>query len=123
MSDSKILIVDDDDDMRGLVRLWLKKNHSVYEASNGEEALEAIRNIRPELCLLDLNLPDISGADILKTVRSNEELSGMKVLILSGTEENELPESLLEYRPEGIVSKSGGKRQLLDAVERILQEL
>jgi DNA-binding NtrC family response regulator len=78
----KILVVDDDLDMLDMLRDRL--NHFGYPvdtASTGGEALKKIAQIRPALLLLDLQLPDMSGMDILRTVKEDE---GICVIMITG---------------------------------------
>jgi two-component system chemotaxis response regulator CheY len=71
----KILIVDDSRTMRMIVRRTLRQagydHHTVYEASNGSEALSAIRDASPDVVLCDWNMPEMSGIDVLTTLRQN----------------------------------------------------
>lgn len=71
----KILIVDDSRAMRLIIRRTLRQagydSHVVVEASNGREALGAIQEDRPDLILCDWNMPEMSGLDVLVTLRTN----------------------------------------------------
>lgn len=70
-----ILIVDDSKAMRMIVRRTLRQagfgDHVVNEASNGKEALEAIRVGRPDLVLSDWNMPEMTGIELLDTLRTS----------------------------------------------------
>jgi putative two-component system response regulator len=62
----KLLVVEDEPNMRGFLKdFFEKQNYEVYAASNGEDALELIRNSRPHLVFLDIGLPGMSGIDVL----------------------------------------------------------
>jgi two-component system, chemotaxis family, chemotaxis protein CheY len=70
-----ILIVDDSKAMRMIVRRTLQQagfdqGHQVAEAANGAEALRAIRSSRPDLVLSDWNMPEMSGIELLTTLRA-----------------------------------------------------
>ncbi len=56
----KILVVDDDYAMRDLLKLMLK-DHEVYEAENGREAIELFKNVRPDIVLMDIMMPEMDG--------------------------------------------------------------
>jgi two-component system, chemotaxis family, chemotaxis protein CheY len=69
----KILIVDDSKGMRGVVRRTLRAAgigaHTCDEASNGLEALRAIHEFKPDVVLTDWNMPEMSGLELIKTLR------------------------------------------------------
>jgi two-component system chemotaxis response regulator CheY len=69
----KILIVDDSRTMRMIIRRTLRQagydHHTVFEASNGVEALSTIRESSPDVVLCDWNMPEMSGIDVLTTLR------------------------------------------------------
>lgn len=81
----RILIVDDEKNYRELISLFLKsEGHEVFEAANGKDGLELFGSIGPDLVILDVMLPDISGFDICKRIR---ETSEVPVLFLSALED------------------------------------
>ena len=68
----RILIVDDEKNYRELISLFLKsEEYEVFEASNGKDALELFGSIGPDLVILDVMLPDISGFDVCKRDRKS----------------------------------------------------
>ena len=81
----RILVVDDEKNYRELISLFLKsEEYEVFEAANGREALELFNSIGPDLVILDVMLPDISGFDICKRIR---ETSEVPVLFLSALDD------------------------------------
>jgi len=70
----KIMIVDDSRAMRMIVRRTLRnagyEQHPIVEASNGREALQLIRETSPDLVLADWNMPEMSGIELITTLRS-----------------------------------------------------
>jgi two-component system KDP operon response regulator KdpE len=76
MSTATILIVDDEPQIRRVMRTTLSSNgYSVIEARSGEEALEVMRTDRPELVLLDVNMPGMSGLDACREIRDKSEVA------------------------------------------------
>ncbi len=67
-----ILIVDDETTFRKSVNRFLKKYYHTFEASDGQKALELARTVNPELVLLDIGLPDMSGLDVLAKLKETE---------------------------------------------------
>lgn len=79
-----ILVCDDEEVMRALVRAALEHDgYSIVEGLDGEDALDLIRRLRPDLVILDMMMPGRSGLDVLKELRADSELSGTRVLMLT----------------------------------------
>lgn len=77
----KILIVDDEPEIRRFLRASLKLyHHMIFEAQNGSEALELTFREKPDLVILDLGLPDIDGVEVTRQIR---EMSTVPIIILS----------------------------------------
>ncbi len=116
----RIFLVDD----HALVRTGLKMilagqadMEVVGEADNGEDALPAIRKLKPHVVLCDLNLPGLSGLDVTeRIVRGN---FGSRVVIVSVLEDGPLPKRLLEAGASGYVGKGGDAAELLRAVREV----
>jgi CheY-like chemotaxis protein len=81
---ARVLIVDDDPMTRSQLRGMLEHDgHRVYEASDGFEALEVLKEFRADLALVDLFLPDLKGLELLAAARN--EYSGLEFVALTGT--------------------------------------
>ncbi len=77
----RVLVVDDESQIRRLLRISLeRKDFDVFEAATGFDGLQSIQSVRPDIILLDLNLPDIEGSKVLAELRS---WSSIPVIILS----------------------------------------
>jgi two-component system alkaline phosphatase synthesis response regulator PhoP len=71
----KILVVDDEKDIRDLIRAYLEKEgYQVFEAEDGQAAIENARLVHPDLAVLDIMLPQLSGLEVLSTLRRESEL-------------------------------------------------
>jgi len=85
----RVLVVDDDPDARELLRVYLTaKGYEVTEAETGGEGLRRIREDRPHLVLLDINLPDITGLDVLREAKALDPALG--VIMVTGLQEEEV---------------------------------
>jgi len=89
VSESKglhILVADDDVDILGLVvqHLEIRFQATITEASNGEEALEKARELMPDLVILDVMMPGMSGWEVCRAIREDESTAKLKVLMLTG---------------------------------------
>jgi DNA-binding response OmpR family regulator len=80
----KVLIVDDEEKVRELVRETLEdEDYDLYEAQNGEDALNKAREVKPDLVILDLMMPDLWGYSVCEELKKNPATSGIQVLILT----------------------------------------
>ena len=80
----KLLIVDDEDGVRALVRMTLDSGvYEIFEASEGFEALDLAREHRPDLVLLDVMLPDVSGMDVCRKIKDDPDLASTTVVMLT----------------------------------------
>ncbi len=125
-SEFKILLVDDDSDLLRITeRLLKEQQYIVITAVSGQECLQAVYKNKPDLLLLDIVLPDISGVDICKTIKSDPLLSTIHILLLSGikTQSGNISEGL-ETGADGYLIKPLQKREFLarvDAASRIIR--
>ncbi len=82
----RVLVVDDDPETRNLLQEFLtQKQYDVIEAATGGEGLRRIREDRPHLVLLDINLPDISGLEVLREAKAIDPALG--VIMITGIQE------------------------------------
>ena len=79
----KVVIVDDDDDMRGFMALLLGGRYEVSTAQNGALGLDLVREVRPDLLVLDLLMPVMHGFEVCQRLRADPELKHTKILISS----------------------------------------
>lgn len=82
----KILVVDDAEMNRELLREILETDYEVEMAGNGEQALQKLRECQDETAalLLDLHMPDVNGFDVITSMRENGWMDDIPVLIISG---------------------------------------
>jgi CheY-like chemotaxis protein len=82
LSAGRILVIDDEPQIRRIMRETLvSAGYEVDDAKNGAEGLEKIREFRPDLVLLDINMPDIGGVEVCKAIRSD---SNIAIIMLTG---------------------------------------
>jgi DNA-binding NarL/FixJ family response regulator len=114
----RILIVDDHAIVRdGLARLLASDgDHQLSQAASGREALIQARSQRPELIVLDLNLPGLGGLELLRRLI---QAGAAKILILSMHAEPLYARRALEAGAQGYVSKNAAPDELLAAVRKV----
>src|SRR5579859_2032017 len=96
----KIMVVEDDPSQVELLKKILGQfNLEVHAATNGLEAVDRIRDVKPDLILLDIMMPALDGFEVVKRIRSMPDLSATSIIIISAVREMN---SLLEARKHGI---------------------
>jgi DNA-binding response OmpR family regulator len=81
-----VLVADDDQDFLNLVTLRLEQaGHRVERASNGSEALRKAREADPDLCILDVMMPGLTGFEVLRELRSEEQTEEIPVMLLTAS--------------------------------------
>ena len=80
----RILLADDDPGLRRLIGTTLgTEDFELLHATDGEEALQMARQQRPELVLLDVNMPKLDGFEVCRSLKSEPETAGIKVVMLT----------------------------------------
>ena len=118
-----ILIADDDPDLRRMVRLQLEElPFDLLEANDGANTLELILTEAPDLVILDVMMPELTGWEILRYLRGKPELADTGVLMLTGIGEtlNELSSPM--YGADDYIDKPFKARELLKKVKNILTQ-
>lgn len=120
----KILIVEDDADIRLGLEIRLKANkYQVVSVGTATEGIQAFKNEKPNLVVLDLGLPDMSGFEVIKFIHLKPETSKVPVIILTaqGTSEN-LTRSLLAENVVTFLEKPISNEELLATIQVGLNE-
>ncbi len=103
-----VLIVDDSSVMRKVVQKSLLMSRiplgSVYEATNGKEGLEKLKEDWIDLALVDINMPIMTGVEMIEHVRQDVELSSLKIIIVS-SDNSEGRQQMMKNHVNGFVGK------------------
>lgn len=93
-----ILIVDDEPDFTEAVKIVLNASgHCVFVATNGQDAIDCLRNIRPDIVILDLMMPIMSGPATLELMRKSPTTTDIPVLLISNLPEKKAREFTTRY--------------------------
>lgn len=79
----KVLIIDDNADMRGYIKNLLKENYRVVTANNGMDGLQKVKSEKPDLVISDIMMPIIDGIEVVRELKGNPETSRLPVILLS----------------------------------------
>lgn len=115
-----VLIVDDQPDLRKLVRLTLAPFYETSEARNGEEALAASRQRIPDVMLLDIMMPGrLDGYQVLDEVRNDPDLKNMRIVMLTARGQQVDIERGRAGGVDEYIVKPFSPARLLQALERL----
>ena len=115
-----ILVIDDDDSLRDTIGLRLEQEgYRVQLAADGREGYERSLTLRPDLSLVDLRLPGMSGVEICRQLRSDKVQTPIIVLSAVGDEIDKV--LLLEIGADDYVTKPFGRRELLARIRAVLR--
>ena len=113
-----VLICDDEPSLRELIRISLDGPYSFAEADDGEKSLEIARRLRPDVIILDMMMPRLSGLEVLSEIRGDRELAETPVIVL--TAQPSTKEEALRCGADIVMVKPFEPEQITAAVEEVL---
>jgi CheY-like chemotaxis protein len=118
-SQTIVLVVEDDPILRQIYRQSLeRRNYLIHEASNGEEALEKLKEISPQVIILDMMMPGMGGPTMLQKIRQNPELAKIRIVVI--TAYPQFRESALHYEVDQFLTKPLRPADIVKAIETAL---
>ncbi len=121
---ARILVVDDEPSIVKLVSATLRaRGHTVYEASDGQQALADVKVLEPDLVILDIMMPSIDGREVRKRLLADPKTAKIPVIHLSAVGDFEGQLDAMEESTEGFTdyyTKPFAPRELADRVEEVL---
>ena len=116
-----ILYVEDNPDNRTLVRrILLSEDYSLIEATNAYDAIEILKGTRPDLILMDINMPDMDGYTLTTKIKSMSGFERVPILALTANVMRGDKEKTLEAGCDGYIQKPLDIDQLVREVERFI---
>mgnify|MGYP005809613391 CR=1 FL=1 len=119
----KILLADDEMRLRKLVATQLnKEGHNIIEAGDGQEAFDCIANEKPDLVVMDISMPKMDGLAVYSKVKSDNELSGIPIIILSAQSDEESLMKIKKLKVEHHLIKPFRLTLLIDKINSIIRD-
>ena len=118
---STILVCDDDDRLRELMKVTLGGDYRYVEATDGDAALAACRAERPDLVLLDVMLPGASGLEVLEALRGDARLRDVPVIVVSAWQTPDDQAAAATAGADDFLGKPFELEDLTEAVSRLLE--
>lgn len=116
-----ILIVEDDDDLRGFIKDTLTESYSVLEANNGKEGYETAVAQCPDFILSDIMMPEVDGIELLQMIRENDTTSHIPFILLTAKTNIESKLDGLTYGADDYITKPFSVKYLKARIKNIMQ--
>ena len=118
----KILVVDDSGIMLRNIKRWLEDKYQVILANSGAMAIKYLATNRPDLVLLDYEMPVIDGSQVLEMIRTETEFCDIPVIFLTGKNDKESIMKVLELKPEGYLLKSMEPQKIIAEIDNFFEK-
>jgi two-component system, OmpR family, alkaline phosphatase synthesis response regulator PhoP len=115
-----VLICDDEPSLRELIRVSLDGPYRFAEADDGEQSLELARQLRPDVVILDMMMPRLTGLEVLAELRQDEVFANTAVIVL--TAQPGTRDEALRQGADRVMVKPFEPEQITAAVEEVLAE-
>jgi two-component system response regulator MtrA len=118
---ARILVADDDVDIRELVEFKLSTlGHEIVAVSDGVAAVEACRANRPDLAVLDVMMPGLSGLEAIREIRAEPSLADLPVILLTARAQESDVETGFDSGADDYITKPFSPRELASRVQALL---
>ncbi|MBG0563703.1 response regulator transcription factor [Actinoplanes aureus] len=116
-----VLVADDDADIRDLVAFKLEQaGLEVVTVSDGQSAVETARERRPDLAVLDVSMPGLSGIDVCRMLRAEPTTAGMLIIMLTARVQEQDVEGGFRAGADDYVTKPFSPRELVSRIQALL---
>ncbi len=117
----KILLVDDDPTFLTMVKSWLDDKYRVVIVNSGMQAITYLATNKPDLILLDYEMPVTSGPQVLEMIRSESATSLIPVIFLTGKGDKDSVTKVISLKPDGYILKTVDKKGLLEQIDTFFE--
>ena len=119
----KVLVVDDSGAMLRSVKSWLGDKYNVILANSGTMAIKYLATDRPDLVLLDYEMPVIDGRQVLEMIRTETEFRDVPVIFLTSKNDRESIMKVMELKPEGYLLKTMEPERIIEEVDKFFMKM
>jgi len=122
MSDKNVMVVEDNEKNRKLMRVVLKaKGYNIIEAATGEEALNLLKNQKPDIILMDIQLPGIDGLTLIKQIKASVVTKDIPIIAVTAYAMKGDEQKILDTGCNAYVSKPINTQELPLIVEKYIK--
>ena len=123
MPDKNVMVVEDNEKNRKLVRVVLKaKGYNIIEAATGEEALNLLKNQKPDIILMDIQLPGIDGLTLIKQIKASVVTKDIPIIAVTAYAMKGDEQKILDTGCDAYVSKPINTQELPLIVEKYIKK-
>lgn len=120
-STGHVLVIEDDPLAQRVLKMQLAaRGYRVSIGNDGVEGIEAAERIHPDLVVLDLMMPRMSGFEVLERLRAHADLSNLPILVLTASLNGEHRETVLQQLADAYLTKPYAESQLAETIETLL---
>ncbi|MCF6157683.1 MAG: response regulator [wastewater metagenome] len=124
MSDKNVMVVEDNEKNRKLMRVILKANgYNVIEATTGEEALNLLKDQKPDIILMDIQLPGIDGITLVKHIKADATTNDIPIVAVTAYAMKGDEQKILDAGCNAYISKPINTQELPRIVEKYIKKL
>ena len=116
-----VLVIDDDPRMLKMLKEQLHHDYEVATAVNGKIAMKFLESKHTDLILLDYEMPDEKGPQVLEKIRANQSTKDVPVIFLTGVTEKEKIQKALVLQPQGYLLKPIDRERLMETITKVLE--
>lgn len=103
----KIVIIEDDRAINQMYRMKFEAHDfDVRIAYDGKSGIELVKAFKPDIVLLDLQMPEMTGDEVLRLIRRDAKIKDLKVIILTNTSAEEAPSDIIKLQPNDYIVKA-----------------
>ncbi len=117
----EILIVDDDTTFLKMMRRWLLGKYQVTVVKSGIQAIKYLTGHRPDLILMDYDMPVTTGSQVLEMIRSEPDSEDIPVIFLTGKADRATVMQVMSLKPQGYLLKSMQQSEIVAAIDRFFE--
>lgn len=103
------------------IKKWLEDRYQVILANSGAMAIKYLATNRPDLVLLDYEMPVVDGSQVLQMIRSETEFCDIPVIFLTGKNDKESIMKVLELKPEGYLLKTMEPQKIIQEIDNFFE--
>lgn len=119
---AKVLVVDDDMTTLRTTKEMLDDKYNVTLANSGMKAMTSIGKSRPDIILLDYEMPVCDGKQTLEMIRADEDLRDIPVIFLTGVNDSEHIKAVLALRPARYLLKPADPKTIIETIDKVLED-
>ncbi|MEB3374649.1 response regulator [Bacteroides sp. CR5/BHMF/2] len=118
----KVMVIDDDDDVRGLLEVQLGKYFTVSTVSNGAEGLEKLNDEQPDLVVCDVMMPEMDGFEFTKRLRKDFNISHIPVILLTAYSSEDHQLKGIQIGADSYITKPFSVKYLLARIVKLIEQ-